>query len=59
MKHDEQKQRGEERDYFTHSSIKKAVRAETDACTWRQELMQRTWRSADSWFAHHDFFSRH
>ena len=54
------KQVGEERVYVAYTSALLFItegsqdRNSNRAGTWRQELMQRSWRNAAYWLAHHD-----
>ena len=56
----DQKQLGEERVYFIHSSVLQFTKSNKDrnahrAGTWRQELTQRPWRGAAYWPASQGF----
>jgi hypothetical protein len=63
-KHHDQKSVGKERVYLAYTSRSQSItggsqdRNSSRAGTWRQELMQRPWRSAAYWLAQPAFFCR-
>lgn len=61
MKHQDQKKLGKKNIYIACTFISKfiikgsQIKNSNWAGTWRQELMQRTWKSTLYWLASHDF----